>query len=90
MVDLNQPLHRETLSNWCDQYRAELEKIAAARAAQLEELLIALNHDAAIDWLKQWQDDDAQPDSVAYKYRQTVQLLRTTIVPSHVSTQHPL
>jgi hypothetical protein len=76
---MTQPTDRETLSDWCDQYKAELEKIASARAAHIEELLIALNHDAAIDWLKQWKQDDAQPDSVAYQYQQAVNLLRTTM-----------
>lgn len=72
-------IDRETLSDWCDQYKAELEKIAAARAAHIEELLIALNHDAAIDWLKQWKQDDTQQDSVAYQYQQAVNLLLKTM-----------
>ncbi|MCA1994749.1 MAG: hypothetical protein LDL41_22280 [Coleofasciculus sp. S288] len=65
-----------TLSEWADQYRAEVEKLVANRAAQIEELLLIPDYDSAVDWIKQWKEEDSEPDSVVQKYRQTLEKLR--------------
>jgi exonuclease III len=64
------------LSDWCDQYRAELEKNASERAATIEGLLIVGDYQACRDWLDQWQEEDNCEESPAYKYNQAKTLLR--------------
>lgn len=64
------------LSEWAAQYRAEIEKLASARAAQLESLLIAGDYQAIREWLDQWEAEDGELDSLRVRYRQTVEKLR--------------
>jgi hypothetical protein len=64
------------LSDWCDQYRAELEKNASERAAIIEGLLLVGDYQACRDWLDQWQEEDNSEESPAYKYNQAKTLLR--------------
>lgn len=64
------------LSDWVDQYRAELEKNASSRAATIEGLLLAGDYQACHDWLEQWQEEDNSEESPAYKYNQAKKLLR--------------
>jgi hypothetical protein len=58
------------LSEWADQYRAEIEKQSSARAAQIESLLIAGDFDAIREWLDQWQSEDKEPGSLRSRYRE--------------------
>jgi hypothetical protein len=58
------------LSEWADQYRAEIEKECSARAAQIESLLIAGDFDAIREWLDQWEAEDKAPDSLRSRYRE--------------------
>jgi hypothetical protein len=74
--NLTTDLPRATLADWADQYKAELKKQSADRAAQLEGLIFASDFDAIIDWLNQWQQEDSVPNSLAQKYQQTLTLLR--------------
>ena len=55
------------LAEWADQYRAEIEKQASARAAQLESLLIVGDYQACREFLDMWESE---------KYRQTVTRLQ--------------
>ncbi len=64
------------LSEWADQYRAEIEKQSSARAAQIESLLIAGDFDAIREWLDQWQSEDKEPGSLRSRYREARQELR--------------
>ena len=64
------------LSDWVDQYRAELEKEVSNRAALIEGLLLAGDYQACRDWLDQWQEEDNSEESPAYKYNQAKILLR--------------
>lgn len=64
------------LEEWCDQYRAELEKNTSSRAATIEGLLLAGDYQACHDWLSQWQEEDNSEESPAYKYNQAKTLLR--------------
>jgi hypothetical protein len=57
------------LSDWADQYQSEIEKQASARAAQIESLLIAGDYEATRDWLRQWEEEDKEPDSLRQRYR---------------------
>jgi hypothetical protein len=63
-------------SEWAQQYRAEIEKLASARAAQLESLLITGDFTACREWLNEWEAEDSFPDSLREKYRQTVTRLK--------------
>ena len=74
--NLTTDLPRATLADWADQYKAELSKQSADRAALLEGLIFASDFDAIIDWLNQWQQEDSVPNSLAQKYQQTLTLLR--------------
>jgi hypothetical protein len=74
--NLTTDLPRATLADWADQYKAELSKQSADRAALLEGLIFASDFDAIIDWLNQWQQEDSAKDSLAQKYRQTLTLLQ--------------
>jgi hypothetical protein len=67
---------RLTLSEWADQYRAEVEKLVANRVAKVEELLLVPDYDSAVDWIQQWKEEDSEPDSVVQKYLQTLEKLR--------------
>jgi hypothetical protein len=69
-------LPRATLADWASQYKGELSKQSADRAALLEGLIFASDFDAIIDWLNQWQQEDSVPNSLAQKYQQTLTLLR--------------
>jgi hypothetical protein len=64
------------LSEWADQYRAEIEKLASRRAAQLESLLIAEDYQACHEFLAQWEEDDLHPESTAAKYAEVRRKLR--------------
>lgn len=64
------------LSDWVEQFRAEIEKQSSARAAQVESLLIAGDFDAIRDWLRQWESEDKVPDSLRSRYRSTLSELR--------------
>jgi hypothetical protein len=64
------------LAEWADQYRAEIEKLASARAAQLESLLITGDFTACREWLNEWEAEDSASDSLREKYRQTVTRLK--------------
>jgi hypothetical protein len=65
-----------TLTDWADQYRSEIEKQSSARAAQIESLLIAGDYDAIRDWLRQWEEEDKDPDSLRQRYRSARSELR--------------
>jgi hypothetical protein len=58
-----------TTSDWVDQYQAEIEKQSSARAAQIESLLTAGDYEAIRDWLRQWEEEDKDPDSLRQRYR---------------------
>ncbi len=58
------------LSDWVDQYRAELEKQSSARAAQVESLLTAGDYEAIREWLSQWLAEDSSRDSLLNRYRE--------------------
>ena len=64
------------LSEWADQYRAELEKQSSARASQVEALLIAGDYEAIREWLNQWESEDKAPDSLPMRYRAARRELR--------------
>lgn len=64
------------LSDWADQYRAELEKQSSARAAQVESLLMAGDYPAIAEWLQQWQAEDKDPESIYQRYRNARSSLR--------------
>lgn len=66
----------ETLNEWAEQYRAETEKLASQRAAQLESLLIASDYQACHEFLNQWEEDDFDPESTAAKYAEIKRQLR--------------
>jgi hypothetical protein len=57
------------LSDWADQYRSEIEKQASARAAQIESLLTNGDYEAIHDWLRQWEEEDKDPNSLRQRYR---------------------
>jgi exonuclease III len=57
------------LAEWADQYRAEIEKQASARAAQLESLLIVGDYQACREFLDMWESDDSESGSLREKYR---------------------
>jgi ribosomal 50S subunit-associated protein YjgA (DUF615 family) len=58
------------LSEWADQYRAELEKQSDARAAQVESLLNAGDYEAIREWLDQWESEDNSRNSLLNRYRE--------------------
>ncbi|HEY9634868.1 MAG TPA: hypothetical protein V6D14_15805 [Coleofasciculaceae cyanobacterium] len=58
------------LSDWVDQYRAELEKQSSARAAQVESLLTAGDYEAIREWVSQWQGEDSSRNSLLNRYRE--------------------
>jgi len=64
------------LSDWADQYRAELEKQSSARACEIESLLNAGDYEAIREWLNQWEEEDKEPGSLRSRYRETRQELR--------------
>jgi hypothetical protein len=64
------------LQDWADQYRSELEKQSSARAAQIESLLTAGGYEAIRDWLRQWENEDKEPDSLRQRYRSARSQLR--------------
>lgn len=64
------------LAEWADQYRAEIEKQASARAAQLESLLIVGDYQACREFLDMWESDDSESGSLREKYRETVTRLQ--------------
>jgi|GEM_PF-6407853 len=66
----------QNLADWADQYRAELEQLAANRAATLEPLLRAGDFEACRDWLDEWASEDREPDSLASRYRQTLSRIK--------------
>jgi hypothetical protein len=59
------------LSQWAEQYRAELEKQSSARASQVESLLIAGDYEAIREWLQEWESEDKAPNSLQQRYRET-------------------
>jgi ribosomal 50S subunit-associated protein YjgA (DUF615 family) len=65
-----------TLTDWTDQYRSEIEKQSSARAAQIESLLTAGDYEAIRDWLRQWEEEDKDPDSLRQRYRSARSELR--------------
>lgn len=64
------------LQDWASQFCAELEKQSSARAAQVESLLFCGDYQAIREWLAQWEAEDAEPESLRVKYRQTIEKLR--------------
>ena len=64
------------LSDWADQYRAELEKQSSARACEIESLLNAGDYEAIREWVEQWESEDKQPGSLRFRYREARQELR--------------
>lgn len=58
------------LSEWADQYLAELEKQSDARAAQVESLLTAGDYEAIREWLAQWLAEDSSIHSLLNRYRE--------------------
>jgi hypothetical protein len=64
------------LSEWADQYRAEIEKQSSARAAQVESLLTAGDYEAIREWLCEWEAEDKAPDSLCNRYCQARSQLR--------------
>ena len=64
------------LSDWADQYRAELEKQSSARASEIESLLNAGDYEAIREWLSQWESEDKEPSSLRSRYRETRRELR--------------
>lgn len=64
------------LSEWADQYRAEIEKRSSARAAQVESLLTAGDYEAIREWLSEWEAEDKAPDSLRNRYCQARSQLR--------------
>ncbi len=58
------------LSDWVDQYRAEIEKQSSARAVQVESLLTAGDYEAICEWLSQWQSEDSSKNSLLNRYRE--------------------
>jgi hypothetical protein len=58
------------LLEWADQYRAEIEKLSSARAAQVESLLTDGDYEAIREWLNQWEQEDKVPDSLRNHYCQ--------------------
>lgn len=76
---------KATLSKWADQYRAEVEKLVANRVPQIEELLLVPDYDSAVDWIKQWKEEDSEPDSVVQKYLQTLEKLRLMQQPQETT-----
>lgn len=58
------------LSEWADQYRAEIEKQSSARAAQVESLLTAGDYEAIREWLNQWEEEDSSRNSLLNRYRE--------------------
>jgi hypothetical protein len=67
---------RDCISEWAEQYRAELEKQSSARAAQIESLLNAGDYEAIREWLKEWESEDKASDSVRSLYREARSQLR--------------
>lgn len=65
------------LFEWLDQYRSDLHKQSAERAALIEGLIFCSDYEAIQDWLKQWESEDAAPDSLAQKYRRTLEQLQS-------------
>jgi ribosomal 50S subunit-associated protein YjgA (DUF615 family) len=66
----------QELSDWVDQYRAELEKQSSARTCEIESLLNAGDYEAIREWLKQWESEDKEPSSLRSRYREARQELR--------------
>jgi hypothetical protein len=64
------------LSEWADQYRAELEKQSSARAAQIESLLTAGDYEAIREWIDQWLAEDSSRNSLLNRYRKARSQLR--------------
>ncbi len=64
------------LSDWVDQYLAELEKQSDARAAQIESLLTAGDYEAIREWLSEWESEDKEPGSLRSRYREASLELR--------------
>ena len=58
------------LSEWADQYRAEIEKQSSARAAQVESLLTAGDYEAIREWINQWEEEDSSRNSLLNRYRE--------------------
>ena len=58
------------LSDWADQYRAELEKQSSARACEIESLLNAGDYEAIREWIDQWLAEDSSRSSLLNRYRE--------------------
>ncbi len=58
------------LSEWADQYLAELEKQSEARAAQVESLLTVGDYEAIREWLDHWLAEDSSIHSLLNRYRE--------------------
>ncbi len=64
-------------ADWAEQYRSELYKQSAERSALIEGLLFAGDYEAIQDWLKQWESEDAAPDSSTQKYKHALSQLQS-------------
>jgi hypothetical protein len=64
------------LSDWVEQYRAELVHQSSARATQVESLLTAGDYEAIRSWVDQWETEDKAEDSLYKRYRSARSELR--------------